>query len=159
MSSGQKFFGKYRGLVTDNNDPLMLGRILAKVPAVFGAKKTGWALPCSPYSGNGVGFFFIPPVGAQIWIEFEAGNPEFPIWSGGFWGTGETPLPANPGVKVLKTDSVTIRFEDSSIMIENTAGLKIAMIRGEIELSDGVSSFKFSSGTKKPPRSSKNLSP
>lgn len=60
------FYGKYRGTVVDSVDPLMLGRIRAKVPTVLGLEETGWALPSSPYGGPGVGFFFIPPVGA-IW--------------------------------------------------------------------------------------------
>ena len=151
MSSSQKYFGKYRGQVIDNNDPLMLGRIRAKVPAVLGDNDTGFALPCSPYAGNGVGFFFIPSVGANVWIEFEAGNPDMPIWSGGFWGTGETPrVPIPPGVNVLKTDSVTIKFEAGGITVESSAGLKITMIEREIVLTYGASSFKFPFGTRRP---------
>ena len=82
------FYGKYRGVVTDNNEPLKQGRIRATVPAVLGDRESGWALPCTPCSR---GFFFIPPVDAKVWIEFEGGNPEVPIWSGCFWGPGEAP--------------------------------------------------------------------
>ena len=55
------FYGKYRGVVTNNNDPLKQGRIRATVPAVLGDRETGWALPCAPYGGDGVGFVFLPP--------------------------------------------------------------------------------------------------
>jgi len=74
LDQQNKFYGKYRGMVVDNRDPMMLGRIRAKVPAIFSDNASGWALPCAPYAGKGVGFFFIPPVGANVWIEFEGGD-------------------------------------------------------------------------------------
>ena len=76
----QQFFGKYRGLVTDNRDPEMRGRIRASVPVVLGEQASGWSLPCLPFAakgvphGSGVGFFALPPVGAEVWIEFEGGD-------------------------------------------------------------------------------------
>jgi uncharacterized protein involved in type VI secretion and phage assembly len=143
-----KYFGKYRGEVTDNTDPLMLGRVRAKVPAIFGDNDSGWALPCAPYAGNGVGFFFIPPVGAKVWIEFEAGNPEVPIWSGGFWGTGEPPkTPAMPSIKIIKTDTATITLDDTpgagGITIETSSGLKIVMNLSGIELNNSSAKIKL----------------
>jgi len=108
------FYGKYRGQVTDNKDPLMLGRLRARVPAIFGDEESAWALPSVPYAGKGVGFFFIPPIGANVWIEFEAGNIDYPIWSGCFWGVGETPkTPAASDIKVIKTEAVTITLNDT----------------------------------------------
>jgi uncharacterized protein involved in type VI secretion and phage assembly len=149
-SSQRLFYGKYRGKVSDNRDPLMLGRIRAHVPAVFGEEKTGWALPCSPYGGKGVGFFFIPPIGANVWIEFENGNPDYPIWVGCFWDTGEAPkMPALPNVKVIKTDSITITINDmpggkgGEVTIETATGLKIAMTISEIELSNRSANVKL----------------
>lgn len=135
------FYGKYRGQVTDNHDPLMLGRIRATVPAVFGDEETGWALPSAPYGGNGVGIFFIPPISANVWIEFEAGNPEAPIWSGCFWGAGEAPkMPAVPEMKVIKTDFATMTLSDipgvGEVKIETTNGLKIVMNLTGIEISN-----------------------
>jgi hypothetical protein len=112
------FFGKFRGIVRDNNDPLKLGRILAEVPAVPGMK-TNWALPCVPYAGPQVGLFMLPPVEAMVWIEFEGGNPDHPIWSGCFWQQGEMLLPyeraptAPANVKVLKTAFTTVVIDDS----------------------------------------------
>ena len=79
-----QFYGKYRGRVEDNNDPLKLGRLLAIVPAVDSAR-TNWALPCMPYADSHAGVLLLPPVGALVWIEFEAGDPNSPIWSGCFW--------------------------------------------------------------------------
>lgn len=145
--SVQKFYGKYKGKVTDNIDPLMQGRVKTKVPAVFGDENTGWALPSVPYAGNGVGFFFIPPVGANVWVEFEGGNTDSPIWTGCFWGTGEAPaLPAIPDTKIIKTDTATIKLDDlpgvGGITIETTSGLKIVMNMSGIEISNVSGNIK-----------------
>jgi hypothetical protein len=70
-------------------------------------------MPCAPYAGSGVGFFAVPPVGANVWVEFEAGDPDYPICSGCFWGVGEVPaLPALPQMKVWKTDGITLTLSD-----------------------------------------------
>lgn len=96
-------FGKYRGKVIDPVDPLQLGRIVALVPAIS-EFPLNWAMPATPYAGAGVGFFAIPPVGANVWIEFEGGDANYPIWSGCFWGEGEVPAePALPTTVMLKT--------------------------------------------------------
>jgi len=110
-----QFFGKYRGTVTNNIDTELRGRIQVSVPAVFGAGRNPWALPCAPYAGAGVGFFAVPPIGANVWVEFEAGNPDFPIWSGGFWARGEAPAqPASPPfIKILQTDHLTLKLDDT----------------------------------------------
>src|ERR1700704_4306695 len=96
------FFGKYRGRVVGNRDPLNLGRIQVSVPAVLGDFRNNWALPCVPYAGKKVGLYLMPPVGANVWVEFEAGDPDYPIWAGCFWGVGEVPAsPAIPNMKVF----------------------------------------------------------
>ena len=87
-----QFFGKYRGTVANNIDPQMMGRVQVSVPSVLGEGQLSWAMPCVPYAGSGVGFFAIPPNGANVWVEFEAGDPDYPIWSGCFWGMGEAPV-------------------------------------------------------------------
>ena len=86
-----RFYGKYRGVVTDNEDPEKLGRIRAKVPAVLADVESPWALPCVPYAGPNQGQYTIPPVDAGVWIEFEGGNPSCPIWSGAWWADCEAP--------------------------------------------------------------------
>ena len=87
----EKYFGKYQGRVTDNLDPKHLGRIQVSAPSVLGAGRKSWAMPCVPYAGKGVGLFAIPPIEANVWVEFEGGDLDHPIWSGCFWGTGEVP--------------------------------------------------------------------
>nr|HMP43165.1 phage baseplate assembly protein V [Roseiflexaceae bacterium] len=86
-----QFFGKYRGKVEQNVDPLQIGRVQVRVPAVLGEGRMSWAMPCVPYAGPGVGMFAIPPVGASVWVEFEGGDPDYPIWSGCFWERGDAP--------------------------------------------------------------------
>ncbi len=108
-----QFFGKYRGKVANNIDPMQLGRVQVSVPAVLGDGSLSWAMPCAPYGGPGVGFFTVPPVGANIWVEFEGGDSDYPIWSGCFWGVGEVPAqPALPQMKVWKTDGITLTLSD-----------------------------------------------
>lgn len=82
-----QLWGKYRGVVTDISDPLMTMRIKAKVPDVYGDDESGWALPCAPFGGRQAGFFALPSVDAGVWIEFEHGDPDFPVWSGSWWGS------------------------------------------------------------------------
>jgi hypothetical protein len=88
----QRFFGKYEGVVTDVDDPLKIGRICARVPAVLGEDvPTGWALPCAPFGGGkNRGMLFLPDVGDTVWIEFAAGDVSRPIWAGVFWGAPES---------------------------------------------------------------------
>jgi uncharacterized protein involved in type VI secretion and phage assembly len=137
-----KFFGKYRGKVVNNVDPLQLGRVQVSVPAVLGDGSMSWAMPCVPYAGPGVGFFAIPPVDANVWVEFEGGDPDYPIWSGCFWGVGEVPaLPAVAETKVLKTDVGTITLNDlpgvGGITIETATGMKIVISALGIEIDNG----------------------
>jgi uncharacterized protein involved in type VI secretion and phage assembly len=103
-----RFFGKYRGLVIDNLDPLQIGRILAQVPAALGETPSSWALPCVPAAGSQAGCFIVPPIGSQVWIEFEQGDADYPIWTGGFWGqvadvpvAALAPAPLRPGQTIV----------------------------------------------------------
>jgi hypothetical protein len=81
-----RYYGKYRGTVVNNIDPEQRCRIQAMVPDVQGFIPTSWALPCMPIAGKQEGVFMLPQIGAAVWIEFEQGDPDFPIWVGGFWG-------------------------------------------------------------------------
>src|SRR6201993_1337615 len=98
-----RFFGKYRGTVTDVDASTL--RIKAKVPAVLGEQVTGWCMPCVPYAGPNVGIAFLPENGAGVWIEFEGGDVSYPIWVGCYWRSGEPPSDATPTVKAIVTTS------------------------------------------------------
>ena len=89
----RRFYGKYRGLVIENIDPEQIGRVLLQVPDVLGAIPSSWAMPCVPAAGIQAGCFIVPPIGSQVWVEFEQGDPDYPIWTGGFWGlVAEVPI-------------------------------------------------------------------
>jgi uncharacterized protein involved in type VI secretion and phage assembly len=151
MSNGP-FYGKYRGVVSDNSDPNNLGRIRARVADVYGEEESGWAMPSVPYAGNSVGLFLIPPTNASVWFEFEHGNPDYPIWTGCFWAENEVPVsPASADKKVLKTGAGTITLDDTqgsnSITIETTNSLKIKMDQQGIEISNGSQKIMISSSS------------
>jgi uncharacterized protein involved in type VI secretion and phage assembly len=160
-----RHFGKYRGLVSDNQDPKQLGRIKATVPEVLGTVTTGWALPALPYSGDNEGFFTVPPKGAGVWIEFEAGDVSRPLWTGAWWGKDQLPknesgTAATPAIKiwrsqkglmvVLDDDAQTVTLSDSGgsnlvkiqaqqSQINVTASTKVVVDAAQIELVDGAS--------------------
>jgi hypothetical protein len=103
------FLGKFRGKVIDNRDPLRQGRLRVEVPEVLGDGTMNWAMPCVPYAGPGVGLLAPPPVGANVWVEFEAGMTDRPIWVGCFWGKGELPSkPPGPDGVVFRAGAVTL---------------------------------------------------
>jgi hypothetical protein len=118
-STRDRVLGKYRGIVLTNLDPLSLGRLQANVPEVLGEVPTGWATPCAPYAGPTAGFFSVPPVGAGVWIEFEAGDVSRPIWSGCYWGTGEPPM-APPGSPSVPTTKIWRSDFGLSVVLDDT---------------------------------------
>jgi len=97
----QKFYGKYRGTVINNVDPMRLGRILCEVPDVLGLTPSSWCVPCVPLAGPTgppMGVYLVPTIGAGVWIEFEGGDPNYPIWTGCRWGApSDIPLAAQTG--------------------------------------------------------------
>lgn len=110
----QQYWGKFRGRVVDNLDPMAMGRLLVEVPQVP-ATAMNWAMPCVPYAGRQVGFFAMPDFGANVWVEFEGGDPSYPIWTGCFWNEDEAPMPAarDPLIRMFKTPSHTLMFNDT----------------------------------------------
>jgi uncharacterized protein involved in type VI secretion and phage assembly len=143
------FYGKYAGVVIDNEDPRKIGRLRARVPEVLGEEEaSGWALPCAPWGGgHNRGFFALPEVGDTVWIEFEAGDPMRPIWSGTFWGApdsagGQDDLgketgseapegpggPAGPRQYVFRTASghlISLDDEGGVVVIAEAAGAEV----------------------------------
>jgi hypothetical protein len=135
--TGTKVYGKYRGTVVSNVDPNQMGRVQVEVPAVYGSNTLNWAMPSVPYAGPGEGFYMIPPVGAKIWVEFEGGDIDAPIWSGCFWGQGESPGTL-PQTKVLKTPVATVTLDEvnavAPVVIETLAGDRITITATGITL-------------------------
>jgi uncharacterized protein involved in type VI secretion and phage assembly len=140
-----RFYGKYRGTVTDVGDD---ARIRALVPAVLGDQKTGWCLPCVPYAGPDRGIAFLPEVDSGVWIEFEGGDVSYPIWVGAYWHDGELPSGLKPAVKIIRTkgkheiildddnNSMTIRDSHGNKVILDQKGIAIVREQGTIEVSN-----------------------
>lgn len=163
----RRFFGKYRGFVVDNQDPSRLGRLRVKVPSVLGPDVvTGWATACVPAGGTaGEGFLFVPPRDAGVWVEFEEGDLEFPVWVGTFWGrppsgselprpngadgaeAGDVQLPAT--CRIIKTGKGhTLQFEDAAgaesvTLVDGTHGHVIRLDAGGVTVTDGVNGHRL----------------
>jgi len=120
--SSRKYYGKYRGTVMINVDPEQRGRLVAEVPAVLGVVPSSWAEPCvllAGPTGPPMGTYFVPPIGAGVWIEFEGGDPNLPIWSGCRWGsTSDIPPlalvgnPADPNIVIQSLLQHTFMISD-----------------------------------------------
>ncbi|TQV82479.1 baseplate assembly protein [Exilibacterium tricleocarpae] len=107
----QQFLGKYRATVFNNIDLEYRGRLQLTIPDVLGLSPSTWAECCAPFSGlpgTTAGIFAVPPIGAAVWVEFEQGDPNRPIWTGGRWNsaadvppTATVPPAIPPGQNVV----------------------------------------------------------
>lgn len=167
MSADQKFLGKYRATVMNNVDPLQIGRIQVIVPDVSNIMLSSWAMPCVPVAGIQMGVFTVPVIGSGVWVEFEHGDPDYPIWVGGFWGSAaEVPAlarlvpPAVPGITMQTTlqngltvndvpgptggimlksaTGATIIVNDTGIYIQNGKGASIVMVGPSVTVNNGA---------------------
>lgn len=165
--AGEKFYGKYRGVVINNIDPMQIGRIQAMVPDVSAALPTSWAMPCVPVGGIQMGIFAVPLLGAGVWIEFEQGDPDYPIWSGCYWGSAaEVPIlshlapPVVPaitlqtalqngiiisdvpgptgGIMIKSATGATLIVNDTGIYIQNGKGASIIMVGPTVTVNAGA---------------------
>jgi len=145
----EKFFGKYRGMVVSSFDPEGRGRIQVQVPDVLGMGISTWAMPCLPVAGINSGMFAVPMIGSGVWVEFERGDIDYPVWVGGFWGTAaEVPVLAHmvpPGVSgftlqtTLKNGIVIsdVPGPTGGILIQTTTGAMISVSDVGIIISNG----------------------
>jgi len=163
----QKFYGKYRGTVINNIDPMQIGRIQAMVPDVSSLIPTSWAMPCLPVGGLQMGMFTVPPISAGVWIEFEQGDPDYPIWTGCFYGTvadvpalaltapppvsaitlqtmlqngliiSDVPGPTG-GIIIKSTTGAMIMVNDTGITITNGKGAIITMLGNVVDINAGA---------------------
>jgi uncharacterized protein involved in type VI secretion and phage assembly len=166
-TTSNPFFGKYRGTVVNNIDPMMTGRIQAIVPDVSSVMLTSWAMPCLPVAGIQSGIYTVPVIGSGVWIEFEKGDPDYPIWTGCFYGSAaevpalartvpppipgitlQTPLqngltvndvPGPLGGIMLKSATgATLIVNDTGIYIQNGKGASITMVGPAVTINNGA---------------------
>lgn len=148
MSDGP-YHGKFRSTVINNIDPLQMGRLQAMVPDVAGFVPSTWAMPCLPFAGINSGLFTLPIIGSGVWIEFERGDPDHPIWVGGYWGSAaEVPVmarmvpPVVPGFTIQTPMKNGIVISDTpgptgGIMIQTATGAMISVSDVGIIISNG----------------------
>ena len=163
----QRFYGKYRGTVVNNIDPMQMGRIQVIVPDVSNVMLSSWAMPCLPVAGIQTGMYTVPIPGSGVWVEFEHGDPDYPIWVGCFWGSAaeipalaRTVPPAVPGITLqtplqngltvndvpgptggimLKSPTgATIIVNDTGIYIQNGKGASIVMTGPTVTINNGA---------------------
>lgn len=157
MSGGGKnssYYGKYRGTVLDNVDPDQRGRLTLSIPDVLGSIPSSWAEPVVPLagpSGPPMGVYFVPPPGSGVWVEFEHGDPDYPIWSGCRWGSqSDVPTnatagnPADPNIVIQSLLQHSIMISDmppspatGGIIIQSTTGATIVVNDSGIYISNG----------------------
>jgi phage baseplate assembly protein gpV len=133
----QRFYGKYRGVVTDVDASTM--RIKASVPSVLPRTPTGWCAPCVPYAGPQVGFVMLPDIGSGVWIEFEGGDVSFPIWTGCYWNSGDIPSAASTTVKSIITSAGNLSFDNGagSVTLQDAGSDSVAIKASSITISAG----------------------
>lgn len=152
-SNTNRYYGKYRGTVVNNVDLEQRGRIQAIVPDVLGLVPSSWAMPCVPIAGKQQGTFMVPQIGASVWIEFEQGDPDYPIWVGGFWGSAATvpalglappPIPPGQNIVLQTTLQNAVILSDSAptpatggIVLKSPSGASIVVNDSGIYIQNG----------------------
>ena len=152
-SGPKRYYGKYRGLVVENIDPEQIGRVLVQVPDVLGEIPSSWAMPCVPAAGIQAGCFIVPPIGSQVWVEFEQGDPDYPIWTGGFWGlvadvpifaTAPPAIPPGQNIVLQTTGQNMLLISDApptpvtgGIVLKSVSGAMIVVNETGIYISNG----------------------
>jgi uncharacterized protein involved in type VI secretion and phage assembly len=168
-SAKKKFWGKYKATVAVNEDPELRGRITCFVPDVLGEVPSTWCEACAPLAGPTgfpMGVYLVPPIGAGVWVEFQNGDPSYPIWAGCRFATGDAPpfaftgLPGSPSIvlQTLGENSITISdlpgeggimlmctrsgasltINDLGILIQNGKGASISMVETGIDFNQGA---------------------
>ncbi len=144
----KQYFGKYRGTVIDNIDPQQMGRLMVQVADASGVLPSTWAMPCVPFAGIQNGFFALPAIGSGVWVEFEQGDPDYPVWTGCYWGLGQVPalaLAGVPGVQQIVIQSTlqnTLMISDvpgptGGILLKSATGAMISINDTGITISNG----------------------
>jgi uncharacterized protein involved in type VI secretion and phage assembly len=169
-NSTKKFFGKYRGTVLNNVDPETRGRLMLNIPDVLGVVPSTWAEPCTPLAGPTgppMGVYMVPPIGAGVWVEFEHGDPNYPIWVGCRWGApsdipplSHAGLPVSPnivmqtagqnsfvvsdlpgptgGLMLKSATGASIIVNDTGIYIQNGKGASLIMTGPTVTINNGA---------------------
>jgi len=142
-----RYYGKFRGIVRDVDDPEGMGRITAEVPEVYGDVESPWALPCVPFAGAAHGLVVLPEQGDGVWIEFEGGDVSRPVWTGCWWARGEMPAQAGTKTRALITSGghqLILDDDANTVQLLHAAGAEITMDQSSITLTVSGTTVKLS---------------
>ena len=170
-SASDKYFGIYQGTVMFNADPMFSGRLMLSVPDVLSYSPSTWAEPCTPLAGPTgppMGVYMVPPPGTGVWVMFDKGDVNKPVWLGCRWGgpsdipplaltnppdpniviqsllqnmimvSDLPPTPVTGGIMLKSTTGAMIVVNDSGIYISNGKGATITMIGPTINFNLGA---------------------
>lgn len=160
---GGRFYGVYPAVVTDISDPDQLGRVKVRLPWAADPEQEryeAWARLATLMGGNQRGSWFIPDVGDEVLVSFQAGDPRFPYVLGGLWNGSDAPPETMDGAgknakKVLcSRNGVKVTLDDTdgqeTLTLETPGGQKLTLKDGpgsvKIEDSNGNSIKLESSG-------------
>ena len=147
--SEHKYYGKHRGTVVNNVDPMQIGRLMVQVPGVTGLGVSTWAMPCFPATGKQSGVWALPQIGSGVWVEYEQGDPDHPIWTGSWYGVAaEAPAlalagnPLSPSIVLQTGLQNTVMISDQpgpagGILLKTTTGAMISISDTGIIISNG----------------------
>lgn len=137
--------GFHRGIVSNIEDPEQRGRIKCLIPDVLGKEvESAWCEPCVTVAYDRGGDFCLPNVKETIWIAFEDGNPNKPIYMGNWWQKGMTPLGANYGaeksqVRVINYANCLITLKDSTISVNvGGGGVELLINNGSVAITGNL---------------------
>ena len=145
--------GLYRGTVMPLPDPEFRGRLLLTIPDVLAFIPSTWAEPCAPLSGppGPMGVYMVPPPGAGVWVMFEHGDVNKPVWIGCRFDTmADPPIdvkmsnPLDPSIVIQTLLKNTLVVSDlpptpitGGIMLRSTTGAMIVVNDSGIYLNNG----------------------
>ena len=153
-TASDTFPGLYRATVTINVDPEFRGRLQLLVPDVLSFSPSTWAEPCTPLAGPTgppMGVYMVPPPGAGVWVMFEHGDVNRPVWMGCRFdvATNVPPLalagnPADPNICIQSLLQHMVMISDlpptpvtGGIILKSTTGAMIVVNDSGIYINNG----------------------
>lgn len=135
------YYGFYEGIVVENEDPDKRLRLKIKCPAVYGnVVFPKWARPFGIMVGDKLSLYAVPPIGSPVWVSFKGGDPEFPIWTYGWYPESYAPDGAGVNKYLFTTPAghkLIFDEVDGIVKLYFDGDREISMSHGETILKSG----------------------
>lgn len=125
----------YRAVVDEDHDPLRRGRLQVSVPSL-GVSST-WAEACLPPVP--MVLLSLPTVGSTVWVQFEGGDRNRPVWTGVVW---ETAVAADPAV----TSAASLRVRAPLVTVEAGSAEFAGVVKCQTLIAEAVISTSYTPG-------------